>query len=125
MLLVRTLLVVGVVGAVALSSPVAAAGAELRHASPGRYYLALGDSLTYGIQPGKVDAGLPPSGFETGFVVGAPRIAWSDVSSIPKWKGLGQAIAFGAAAGAVTPCNRPRSRTAHNCPEYFGPPRCR
>jgi len=37
-------------------------------ASPQRYYLALGDSLTYGIQPAKVDAGLPPSRFDTGFV---------------------------------------------------------
>jgi lysophospholipase L1-like esterase len=37
-------------------------------ASPQRYYLALGDSLTYGIQPAKVDAGLPASGFDTGYV---------------------------------------------------------
>jgi lysophospholipase L1-like esterase len=37
-------------------------------ASPRSYYLALGDSLTYGIQPAKVDAGLPPSRFNTGFV---------------------------------------------------------
>jgi hypothetical protein len=36
--------------------------------SPQRYYLALGDSLTYGIQPAKVDRGLPPSGFKSGFV---------------------------------------------------------
>jgi lysophospholipase L1-like esterase len=35
---------------------------------PQRYYLALGDSLTYGIQPDKVDAGLLPRGFDTGFV---------------------------------------------------------
>jgi lysophospholipase L1-like esterase len=35
---------------------------------PQRYYLALGDSLTYGIQPAKVDAGLPPSKFDSGFV---------------------------------------------------------
>jgi lysophospholipase L1-like esterase len=37
-------------------------------AGPKRYYLALGDSLTYGIQPAKVTAGLPPSGFRTGYV---------------------------------------------------------
>jgi lysophospholipase L1-like esterase len=37
-------------------------------APPQRYYLALGDSLAYGIQPAKVDAGLPPSGFDTGYV---------------------------------------------------------
>jgi lysophospholipase L1-like esterase len=36
--------------------------------SPQRYYLAVGDSLTYGIQPAKVDAGLPPSKFNSGFV---------------------------------------------------------
>jgi lysophospholipase L1-like esterase len=36
--------------------------------SPKAFYLALGDSLTYGLQPAKVDAGLPPSGFNTGFV---------------------------------------------------------
>ena len=38
------------------------------HAAPKRYYLALGDSLAYGLQPQKVDAGLPPSGFRTGYV---------------------------------------------------------
>lgn len=37
-------------------------------APPRAFYLALGDSLAYGIQPGKVDAGLPPSGFRTGYV---------------------------------------------------------
>jgi lysophospholipase L1-like esterase len=36
--------------------------------SPQAYYLALGDSMAYGIQPAKVDAGLPPSGFRTGYV---------------------------------------------------------
>ena len=40
---------------------------------PQRYYLALGDSLTYGIQPAKVDAGLPPSKFDSGFVDGFAR----------------------------------------------------
>jgi lysophospholipase L1-like esterase len=35
---------------------------------PQRYYLALGDSIAYGIQPAKVRAGLPPSGFDTGYV---------------------------------------------------------
>lgn len=37
-------------------------------AAPQRYYLALGDSITYGLQPAKVRAGLPPSGFDTGYV---------------------------------------------------------
>jgi lysophospholipase L1-like esterase len=48
--------------------PATAVSAPPFPAPPGRYYLALGDSLTYGIQPGKVDAGLPPSRFHTGFV---------------------------------------------------------
>jgi len=52
----------GLVASVALGSPRSVA------ASPERYYLALGDSLTYGLQPAKVDAGLPPSRFRTGFV---------------------------------------------------------
>jgi lysophospholipase L1-like esterase len=32
------------------------------------YYLALGDSVAYGYQQAKVDAGLPPSAFDTGYV---------------------------------------------------------
>jgi lysophospholipase L1-like esterase len=52
-----------------LTTPLALAGVPAPvSASPQRYYLALGDSLTYGIQPAKVDAGLPPSGFNSGFV---------------------------------------------------------
>src|SRR5215475_4710606 len=35
---------------------------------PKSYYFALGDSIAYGIQPGKVDRGLPPSGYRTGYV---------------------------------------------------------
>ncbi len=37
-------------------------------ALPQGYFLALGDSIAYGIQPAKVRAGLPPSGFNTGYV---------------------------------------------------------
>ena len=36
--------------------------------TPGQYYLALGDSIAYGVQPAKVEAGLPPSRFNTGYV---------------------------------------------------------
>jgi lysophospholipase L1-like esterase len=36
--------------------------------APKHYYLALGDSIAFGMQPDKNDAGLPPSGFNTGFV---------------------------------------------------------
>jgi len=51
-----------------LAAPFALGGARPGSASPQRYYLALGDSLTYGIQPAKVDSGLPPTAFNTGFV---------------------------------------------------------
>jgi lysophospholipase L1-like esterase len=36
--------------------------------APKSYYLALGDSIAYGIQPDKFEKGLPPSGFRTGYV---------------------------------------------------------
>src|SRR5947208_828585 len=36
--------------------------------APRAYYLALGDSIAYGFQPAKQRAGLPPSGFNTGYV---------------------------------------------------------
>ncbi len=35
---------------------------------PQSYYLALGDSIAYGFQPARQRAGLPPSGFNTGYV---------------------------------------------------------
>jgi len=35
---------------------------------PQSYYLALGDSITYGFQPTKAKSGAPPSAFRTGFV---------------------------------------------------------
>jgi lysophospholipase L1-like esterase len=35
---------------------------------PKQYYLALGDSITYGYQASKHRAGLPPSAFDTGYV---------------------------------------------------------
>lgn len=44
------------------------AGSASATPAPRRYYLALGDSLVFGLQPMKVNAGLPPSGFHTGFV---------------------------------------------------------
>jgi lysophospholipase L1-like esterase len=36
--------------------------------APKRYYLALGDSVAFGYQASKARAGLPPSGFNTGYV---------------------------------------------------------
>jgi lysophospholipase L1-like esterase len=38
------------------------------HQAPKSYYLALGDSIAYGLQPNKYDQGLPPSGYRTGYV---------------------------------------------------------
>jgi lysophospholipase L1-like esterase len=68
-LLAKTLIVAVAAAAAGLTSPPAAASLQRIPESPQwRYYLALGDSLTFGIQPAKVDAGLPPSGFDTGFV---------------------------------------------------------
>ena len=46
----------------------AAAAARPATRSPQSYYLALGDSVAYGAQPAKLAAGLPPSGFNTGYV---------------------------------------------------------
>jgi lysophospholipase L1-like esterase len=37
-------------------------------ATPKSYYLALGDSIAYGFQPGKADANPRPSAFDTGYV---------------------------------------------------------
>jgi lysophospholipase L1-like esterase len=45
-----------------------AATSQARPTAPQQYYLALGDSIAYGVQPAKVVAGLPPSGFHTGYV---------------------------------------------------------
>jgi lysophospholipase L1-like esterase len=63
-------LAAGTIVAVALvATTVAAAGNGMPvFARPAAYYLALGDSIAYGLQPDKVDAGLPPSKFDTGYV---------------------------------------------------------
>jgi lysophospholipase L1-like esterase len=54
---------------VAVAASLAVLGGSRPIASPpAAYYLALGDSLAYGLQPDKVDAGLPPSGFHKGYV---------------------------------------------------------
>ncbi len=45
----------------------AAEGAAVQQ-TPTTYYLALGDSIAYGVQPDKVDRALPPSGYRTGYV---------------------------------------------------------
>ena len=48
------------------NGPTASAAGNATSGSPGDYYLALGDSITYGLQPTKAPA--PPSAFDTGFV---------------------------------------------------------
>jgi lysophospholipase L1-like esterase len=60
--MLRQALVVGVVAVVS------AAQAGAAHQAPKSYYLALGDSIAYGVQPAKVDKGLPPSRYDTGYV---------------------------------------------------------
>jgi lysophospholipase L1-like esterase len=55
--------------AVALAAAVSGSAAVVRQdGRPQGYYLALGDSMTYGIQPTKAAAQAPPSAFDTGYV---------------------------------------------------------
>jgi len=58
----------GVLGLVCLTAFAASAAPGPVYQAPRAYYLALGDSMAYGAQPGKIEAGLPPSGFRTGYV---------------------------------------------------------
>jgi lysophospholipase L1-like esterase len=64
--MLRQALVVGAVVAGCLVGFTAAAGGERQ--SPQSYYLALGDSIAYGLQPDKYARGVPPSGYRTGYV---------------------------------------------------------
>ena len=73
MFLAKVMLVAGILATTLLTSPNAAAeplggSAPPKFDPPKRYYLALGDSVAYGYQQSKVDAGLPPSAFDTGYV---------------------------------------------------------
>jgi lysophospholipase L1-like esterase len=69
------------IAAFALVVPAAATTVSSRAAGRGgsdtHYYLALGDSISYGFQTAKALAGLPPSAFDTGYVdrvsAGLPR----------------------------------------------------
>jgi lysophospholipase L1-like esterase len=56
----------GAVGLVLLTAPAASAAPGPVYQAPQAYYLALGDSMTYGFQPTKAE--LPPSEFRTGYV---------------------------------------------------------
>ena len=57
-----------ILAAALLALTVGAFAANAAPTAPRDYYLALGDSMTYGIQPTKTAKGLPPSGFDTGYV---------------------------------------------------------
>jgi lysophospholipase L1-like esterase len=58
-----------VVAAAALMAGVLAGwGSGAPHSSPQTYYLALGDSITYGFQPTKAKPGASPRAFDTGYV---------------------------------------------------------
>src|SRR5580765_4908905 len=61
-------IVTGLLGLVLVTGLGASAASGPVYQPPQAYYLALGDSMAYGVQPAKVDAGLPPSGFRTGYV---------------------------------------------------------
>ncbi len=56
----------GLLGLVLLTALATSAAPGPVYQAPQAYYLALGDSIAYGLQPTK--AGLPPSGFRTGYV---------------------------------------------------------
>lgn len=66
-LMILAKLLAGTLGLVVLTALAASAASGPVYRAPQAYYLALGDSIAYGIQPAKVDAGLPPSRF-TGYV---------------------------------------------------------
>jgi lysophospholipase L1-like esterase len=54
--------------ALAVLGTAAAAGPRPVYQAPQSYYLALGDSMTYGFQPTKAKPGARPSDFDTGYV---------------------------------------------------------
>lgn len=59
---------VGLTLAVIVASPPVAAAEPPKFNPPKTYYLALGDSIAYGYQAWRHDAGLPASGYDTGYV---------------------------------------------------------
>ena len=66
-----TILLLGLAIPVVLAVPgTATTGASQRtvYQPPQSYYLALGDSITYGYQPNKAKPGARPSDFDTGYV---------------------------------------------------------
>jgi lysophospholipase L1-like esterase len=67
-LMILAKILTGVLGLALLPALGASAASRPVYQAPQAYYLALGDSMAYGVQPAKADAGLPPSGFRTGYV---------------------------------------------------------
>jgi lysophospholipase L1-like esterase len=66
-LMIRAMILTCILGLALLTALGASASGPVYQA-PQAYYLALGDSMAYGVQPAKASAGLPPSGFRTGYV---------------------------------------------------------
>jgi len=64
--MLRQALVAGAIAVGVLAGITATAAGQQQ--APKSYYLALGDSIAYGIQPDKADKGVPPSGYRTGYV---------------------------------------------------------
>jgi lysophospholipase L1-like esterase len=60
--------VVAATGGLAVLCTAGAAGGRPVYQPPQGYYLALGDSMAYGVQPTKIKPGLKPSNFATGYV---------------------------------------------------------
>jgi lysophospholipase L1-like esterase len=58
----------GILAAALVALTVGALPASAAPNAPRDYYLALGDSMTYGVQPAKAGKGLPPRAFDTGYV---------------------------------------------------------
>jgi lysophospholipase L1-like esterase len=65
--LAKMLVAAAVLGAAALGSP-AHAGPPPTLDPPKQFYLALGDSVAYGYEQAKFEAGLPAAAFDTGYV---------------------------------------------------------
>jgi hypothetical protein len=64
--LVRTIVILA--AAVIVTAPLVGAAEPPKFNPPKTYYLALGDSIAYGYQAWRRLAGLPPSGYDTGYV---------------------------------------------------------
>lgn len=66
--MIRIRILTAAIGVALLASAAAAAAPAPVYQTPRAYYLALGDSFAYGMQPDKAIAGAPPSRYDTGYV---------------------------------------------------------